>query len=257
MAPGKPAISVEHLTKRFGKLLAVDDLTLQVMPGEIFGLLGSNGAGKTTTLKVLSGLLRPDGGRVEVAGIDVLLNPVGAKGRIGFLPEAPALYDQLSGKEFLEMIGTLRNIAPKSLDERIGRLLETMELTASRDQNVGTYSRGMRQKLAFASAIIHEPQILILDEPLSGLDPRFGKLFKTWIREHARAGKAVLMSTHVTANAEQMCDRVAVMDKGRLLASGTVPDVLASAGAKSLEDAFVTLVGGNRWPRSPSSPPTR
>ena len=253
----RPAISVEHLTKRFGKLLAVDDLSLEVAQGEIFGILGSNGAGKTTTLKVLCGLLRPDGGRVEVAGIDVLQDPVEAKGRIGFLPEAPALYDQLSGKEFLEMIGTLRGIAPKRLDEKIDRLLETMELTASRDQNVGTYSRGMRQKLAFASAIIHEPAILILDEPLSGLDPRFGKLFKSWIREHAEAGRSVLMSTHVTANAEQMCDRVAIMDKGRLISSGKVAEVMASAGAKSLEDAFVTLVGGNRWPRSPSSPPTR
>jgi ABC-2 type transport system ATP-binding protein len=253
----RPAIAVEHLTKRFGKLMAVDDLSLEVGQGEIYGILGSNGAGKTTTLKVLCGLLRPDSGRVEVAGIDVLEDPVQAKGKIGFLPEAPALYDQLSGKEFLEMIGTLRGIETKRLDRRINQLLETMELTASMDRNVGTYSRGMRQKLAFASAVIHEPDILILDEPLSGLDPRYGKLFKTWIREHAAAGRSVLMSTHVTANAEQMCDKVAVMDKGKLLASGTVRDVLASAEALSLEDAFVTLVGGNRWPRSPSSPPTR
>jgi len=257
MEPRRPAIMVEHLSKRFGKVLAVDDLSLEVADGEIFGILGSNGAGKTTTLKVLCGLLRPDGGRVEVAGIDVLQNPVEAKGKIGFLPEAPALYDQLSGKEFLEMIGTLRGIEPGRLGKRIDDLLESMELTASRDRNVGTYSRGMRQKLAFASAIIHEPGILILDEPLSGLDPRFGKLFKCWIKEHAMAGRSVLMSTHVTANAEQMCDKVAIMDKGRLLCSGKVADVMASAEARSLEDAFVTLVGGNRWPRSPSSQPTR
>jgi ABC-2 type transport system ATP-binding protein len=256
MAPNRPAIAVEHLTKRFGKVLAVDDLSLQVFPKEIFGILGSNGAGKTTTLKVICGLLRPDGGRVEVAGIDVLGNPSEAKGKMGFLPEAPALYDQLTGKEFLEMIGTLRGIGPKRLDERIRQLLETLELTPSRDRNVGTYSRGMRQKLAYASAVIHEPGILVLDEPLSGLDPRFGKIIKAWIREHAESGGSVLMSTHITANAEQMCNKVAVMDRGRLLASGSIENVMAFAKAKSLEDAFVALVGGKRWPRSPSLPQT-
>jgi len=245
----RQAISVEHLTKRFGKLLAVDDLSLEVFPGEIFGILGSNGAGKTTTLKVLTGLLRPDSGQVEVGGIDVLKAPSEAKGKMGFLPEAPALYDQLTGKEFLEMIGTLRGLEPKRLDERIRTLLETMELLDFRDRNIGTYSRGMRQKLAFSSAIIHEPKILVLDEPLSGLDPRFGKLFKSWIRDLAAAGGAVLMSTHVTANAEQMCNKVAVMDKGRVLASGAVRDVLDSVGARSLEDAFVALMGGSRSAR--------
>lgn len=257
MPGGRPAIMVEHLTKRFGKLLAVEDLSIEVGWGQIFGILGSNGAGKTTTLKVLVGLLRPDTGRVEIDGMDVLKDPVGAKARIGFLPEAPALYDQLSGKEFLEMIGTLRGMEPDRLDARIAQLLDMMELTVSQDRNVGTYSRGMRQKLAFASAIIHEPGILILDEPLSGLDPRFGKLFKEWIREHADSGKSVLMSTHVTANAEQMCDRVAVMDRGRLVGAGTVKEVLASVQAGTLEDAFVALVGGKAWPRSRSSPRTR
>jgi ABC-type multidrug transport system ATPase subunit len=249
MTPRGQAITVEHLTKRFGMLLAVDDLSLEVNQGEIFGILGSNGAGKTTTLKVLTGLLRPDAGQVEVGGVDVLKSPSEAKGKMGFLPEAPALYDQLTGKEFLEMIGTLRGMEPGRLDQRINSLLDTMELADFGDRNVGTYSRGMRQKLAFASAIIHEPGILILDEPLSGLDPRFGKLFKSWIRDHADGGGAVLMSTHVTANAEQMCDRVAVMDKGRVLTSGAVKDVLALAGARSLEDAFVALVGGSRSAR--------
>jgi len=256
MAGTGPAIAVEHLTKRFGKLVAVDDLSLRVMPGEIFGILGSNGAGKSTALKVVCGLLRPDRGTVEVAGIDVLRDPVAAKAHIGFLPEAPALYDQLSGKEFLEMIGTLRGMEPERLNRRIRELLEVMELAGSASRNVGTYSRGMRQKLAFASAIIHSPQILVLDEPLSGLDPRFGKLFKLWIREHAGKANAVLMSTHVTANAEQMCDKIIVLDKGRLVAGGSVKEVLQAAGAPNLEDAFVTLVGGKKWAHLPSTPQT-
>jgi ABC-2 type transport system ATP-binding protein len=254
--PG-PAIRIEHLTKRFGRLVAVDDLSLEVGRGQIFGLLGSNGAGKTTTLKVLTGLLRPDRGSVRIDGVDVLRDPVEAKRRIGFLPEAPALYDQLTAREFLEMIGTLRGMEPSNLDRRIGGLLDMMELADFADTNIGTFSRGMRQKLAFSSAVLHEPAILVLDEPLSGLDPRFGKLFKTWIREHSAKGGSVLMSTHVTSNAEEMCDRVAVIDRGRALASGPVKEVLEAARARTLEDAFVALVGGSRWPRSPSSPPTR
>jgi ABC-2 type transport system ATP-binding protein len=234
----------------------VDDLSLEVGRGQIFGLLGSNGAGKTTALKVLTGLLRPDRGNVHIDGVDVLRNPVEAKRRIGFLPEAPALYDQLSAREFLEMIGTLRGLPQARLDRRIAELLDMMELSDFSDQNIGTFSRGMRQKLAFSSAVLHEPGILVLDEPLSGLDPRFGKLFKNWIREHSAKGGSVLMSTHVTSNAEEMCDRVAIIDRGRALASGLVKEVLGAAGAGTLEDAFVALVGGSRWPRSPSFPPT-
>jgi len=252
-----PAISVGHLTKRFGGLVAVDDLSFDVGRGQIFGLLGSNGAGKTTTLKVLTGLLRPDSGRVRIDGVDVLRRPVEAKRRIGFLPEAPALYDQLTAREFLEMIGTLRSMEQARLDARIGELLEMMELSEFAKSNVGTFSRGMRQKLAFASAVLHSPAILVLDEPLSGLDPRFGKLFKDWIRGHAGGGGSVLMSTHVTSNAEEMCDRVAVIDRGRVLAAGPVRGVLEASGTKTLEDAFVALVGGSRWPRSPSSQRTR
>ena len=251
-----PAIGVAHLTKRFGSLLAVDDLSFEVERGQLFGLLGSNGAGKTTALKVLTGLLRPDQGSVTVDGVDVLRRPVEAKRRIGFLPEAPALYDLLTAKEFLEMIGTLRGMSPGKLDRRTDELLEMMELSEFAKNNIGTYSRGMRQKLAFASAVIHEPKILILDEPLSGLDPRFGKLFKGWIKDLTGSGGSVLMSTHVTGNAEELCDRVAIIDRGKVLATGTVREVLSAAGAQTLEDAFVTLVGGNRWQRSPSLPPT-
>jgi ABC-type multidrug transport system ATPase subunit len=255
--PPEPAIRVEHLTKRFGSLVAVDDLSFEVGRGQIFGLLGSNGAGKTTTLKVLTGLLRPDRGTARVDGVDVLRRPVEAKRRIGFLPEAPALYDQLTAREFLEMIGTLRGMEPGRLDKRIGELLDMMELSDFSQNNIGTFSRGMRQKLAFASAVVHEPRILILDEPLSGLDPRFGKFFKGWIREHSKNGGSVLMSTHVTSNAEELCDRVAVIDRGRVLLAGSVDEVLEGSGTRTLEDAFVALVGGSRWQRSPSLPQTR
>lgn len=252
-----PAILVERLTKRFGSVTALTDVSFEVRRGEVFGLLGSNGAGKTTTLKMVCGLLRPDEGRVLVRGVDVARSPVEAKALLGYLPEAPALYDQLTGREFLEMVGTLRGMRPPLLHERIHELLEAMELEAFQWNNIGTYSRGMRQKLAFCAALIHDPAILVLDEPLSGLDPRFGKLFKMWIRERSGNGGAVLMSTHITTNAEELCDRVAVLDRGRVLASGTVSEVMEAAGAKTLEDAFVALVGGGRWARLPSSQRTR
>jgi ABC-type multidrug transport system ATPase subunit len=154
------------------------------------------------------------------------------------------------------MIGTLRGMEQAPLDRRIGELLEMMELSDFSQNNIGTFSRGMRQKLAFSSAVMHEPGILILDEPLSGLDPRFGKFFKNWIREHSKNGGSVLMSTHVTSNAEELCDRVAVVDRGKVLSAGSVKEVLEASGTKTLEDAFVALVGGSRWQRSPSLPQT-
>ncbi|MGQ9582372.1 MAG: ABC transporter ATP-binding protein [Thermoplasmatota archaeon] len=248
-----PAVLVEGLTKRFGAVTALSDVSFEVRRGEVFGVLGSNGAGKSTALKTVCGLLRPDRGRVVVAGVDALRDPVEAKRRIGFLPEAPALYDQLTGREFLEMLGTLRGMRPPELDERVGKLLEAMELEAFQDCNIGTYSRGMRQKLALSSAILHDPEVLVLDEPLSGLDPRFAKLIKGWLRERAEDGGSVLMSTHVTSSAEELCDRVAVLDRGRVLVTGAVAEVLEAAGAGNLEDAFVAIVGGRRWVRSPFS----
>ncbi len=258
-----PAVLVEGLTKRFGPVTALSGVSFEVRRGEVFGILGSNGAGKSTTLKTICGLLRPDAGRVVVAGVDVVRSPVEAKRRVGFLPELGRVIGSQSrehreraepaDREFLEMLGTLRGMRAPLLDERVRELLEAMELEAFQDCNIGTYSRGMRQKLAFSSAILHNPEVLVLDEPLSGLDPRYAKLIKSWLRERARDGGSVLMSTHVTSSAEELCDRVAVLDRGRILANGSVSEVLEAAGARNLEDAFVSLVGGGRWASSPFS----
>jgi len=247
------AILIANLTKRFGSLKAVDDISFSIEEGEVFGILGSNGAGKTTTLKIICGLLKPDLGSVRVAGIDALRDPVGAKRVVGYLPEAPALYDLLTGREFLEMIGTLRGMKGIALKKRIDELLDILELASFQNKNVGTYSRGMRQKLAFSASVMHDPAILILDEPLTGLDPRFGKLFKEWIKDHAKDGNTVLLSTHVTSTAEEICDRIGIIHGGKLLKLGSVKEVLEASGTGNLEDAFVALVGGKEWRRLPST----
>jgi len=247
------AILIANLTKRFGSLKAVDDISFSIEEGEVFGILGSNGAGKTTTLKIICGLLKPDLGSVRVAGIDALRDPVGAKRVVGYLPEAPALYDLLTGREFLEMIGTLRGMKGIALKKRIDELLDILELASFQNKNVGTYSRGMRQKLAFSASVMHDPAILILDEPLPGLDPRFGKLFKEWIKDHAKDGNTVLLSTHVTSTAEEICDRIGIIHGGKLLKLGSVKEVLEASGTGNLEDAFVALVGGKEWRRLPST----
>jgi ABC-2 type transport system ATP-binding protein len=235
-------LETRNLVKTFGKVVAVNDVSFSVHRGEIFGLLGTNGAGKTTTMKIFSCLLRPTSGQAFVDGLDVVQSQLEVKKRLGYLPETPALYEKLTGREFLLMLGSLRSMPENELAKRVEEFSRTLELREALDMEIGTYSKGMRQRIAFASAVLHRPPVLILDEPTSGLDPRFAKLVKGWIRDYARAGNTVLMSTHVTEIAESLCDRVAIIHDGKILKLDAPPGLCMTLGVKTLEDAFVKLV---------------
>jgi ABC-type multidrug transport system ATPase subunit len=235
-------LATSNLSKAFGRVVAVDGLTFEVKKGEIFGLLGTNGAGKTTTMKIFATLLKPTSGTALVDGLDVTAQPMEVKRRLGYLPEMPSLFEKLTGREFLFMMGTLRRMPEESLQKGVDEFSRRLELGESLDMEIGTYSKGMRQRVAFASALLHRPPILILDEPTSGLDPRYSKMVKGWIREYAQGGGTVLMSTHVTEIAESLCDRVAVVSKGRIAGMDAPAALCKGLGVANLEDAFVSLV---------------
>lgn len=235
-------LETRGLTKIFGTVVAVDKLSIKVEKGEIFGLLGTNGAGKTTTMKILACLLKPTYGTALVDGMDVTNAPLDVKARIGYLPEMPSLYEKLTGREFLMMVGTLRNMPDEVLESRVTEFTRSLELHEQLDMEIGTYSKGMRQRIAFASSVLHRPPVLILDEPTSGLDPRFAKIVKGWIKAYVANGNTILMSTHVTEIAAGLCDRIAIVHNGRIVGEGS-PDALArNVGVETLEDAFVKLV---------------
>ncbi|MCK4757135.1 MAG: ABC transporter ATP-binding protein [Thermoplasmata archaeon] len=239
-------LEIIHLTKVFGTVKAVDNLSFKVEKGEIYGLLGTNGAGKTTTMKILACLLKPTSGRALVNGADVVEKPLEVKSQIGYLPEMPSLFEKLTGREFLFMLGTLRKMPEELLDRRVGKFADVLELDEALDMELGIYSKGMRQRISFASAILHEPPILILDEPTSGLDPRFARLVKKWIKDYVGNGNLVLMSTHVTEIAESLCHRVAIIHDGKIVGEGTPSQLSEAAGMGNLEDTFVKLVDAGR-----------
>jgi ABC-2 type transport system ATP-binding protein len=241
------AVAAWHLEKEFGDVLALDDVSFFVKKGEVFGLLGSNGAGKTTALKIFAGLIRPNSGEAYVAGKRVKGNELFVKASIGYLPETPTLYETMTGYELLDLIATLRKMGEKEKEKRIAHLAEVLELEKAMDKQLGTYSKGMRQKMAFATAVIHKPKILLLDEPTAGLDPRFAKLFKSWIRDFGKSGTTVVMSTHLTLIAEEICDRIAIISSGKILAVGTVDELKQTYDVQTLEDVFVKVVGGKDW----------
>ena len=236
-------LSARGIVKRYGALLAVDGISLEVAQGEVFGLLGSNGAGKTTLMKIFATLLRPDAGSARVAGIEVSDDPLAVRARIGFVPESPALYDKLTGREFLQLIAQLRGMPAKRAEQGIAEMASLLRMDEELERECDGLSRGMKQKVALASAMFHRPPVLILDEPTNGLDPRFAKILKEWLRGYARSGHTVLLSTHVTQVAESLCDRIAIVHQGRVAAEGRVPDVVSGADAGSLEDAFSVIVG--------------
>lgn len=234
------------LTKRFGSLAAVRDLNLIVEPGELFGFLGPNGAGKTTTVRMLVGLLQPTAGTAVVAGHDVLEEPLAVKRAVGYLAEVPHLYEKLTGLEFLRFVGGLYGLADDEGDERAERLLALFDLTDKRDQLVQSYSRGMRQKLGLSAALIHEPRVLLLDEPLAGFDPRSAARAKEVLRELCQRGVTVLMCTHVLEIAERMCDRIGILDGGVLIAVGSIDELRVQARSTdgaTLEELFLRLTG--------------
>lgn len=236
-----PAVRVEGLVKRFGNTLAVDGLTMWVPRGSLFGFVGPNGAGKTTTLSMVTGLLRPDAGRVEVLGRDVWADPPAAKALMGVLPDGLRTFDRLSGRELLRFCGLLRRLDEAVVVERTNSLLEALDLTGAADTLVCDYSAGMTKKIGLACALIADPELLVLDEPLESVDPVSGQTIRAILRRFVDGGGTVVMSSHVMELVESMCDSVGVIAHGRLHAIGTVADV---CGGMSLQDRFVQLVGG-------------
>ena len=236
-------LRLEGLSKRFGKFVAVDNISLEVNPGEIFGFLGPNGAGKTTTLKMIAGLWRPSSGNIYVNGIDLSVDPVGAKRLLGYIPERPFLYQKLTGKEFLTFICAAYGIRGSEGEGRIEELLELFELTHFADELIESYSHGMKQRLVIAAALLHQPQLLIIDEPMVGLDPKGAQLIKNLLQQQAQQGMAIFMSTHTLYLAQELCHRIAIIHKGALVALGTMQELreMATSQDSQLEAIFLKL----------------
>jgi ABC-2 type transport system ATP-binding protein len=238
-------IETHSLTKRYGEKLAVDEVSFDVHRGEVFGFLGPNGAGKTTTIKMIVGLLQPTSGSVKVDGFDVQSQPVQAKAASGFVPDTPNLYPKLSGRELLHFVGDLYEVPRSKVNERSEELLRLFDLIQAADDTIDSYSHGMKQKIAMASALIHDPHVLVLDEPTVGLDPKSARLIKDMLRQMADRGAAIFLSTHILEIAERMCDRIGIINQGRLIAVGSMAELrLMGKGESSLEDIFLTLTGG-------------
>ena len=235
-------IRTEGLTKRFGDTLALAGLDLEVGAGEFFCVLGPNGAGKTTTIKLLVGLLRPDAGRALVGGHDIQREPLAAKRLLGYVPDQPYLYERLTGREFLRLVAGLYGLDGDGVDARIAGVLEAFDVADVADGLIGDLSHGMRQKLSFAATFLHEPRVVVVDEPWVGLDPRSIRNVKDRLRAGTRAGLTVFMSTHTLSIAEEIADRVGIIHRGRLLFTGTVAEVKALASRPgTLEDVFLEL----------------
>jgi ABC-2 type transport system ATP-binding protein len=239
-------IKITNLTKRYGSFTAVDQLSLDIPAGTLFGFLGPNGAGKTTTLRMIAGILRPTSGTVEIAGEDVERNPLAAKSRLGYIPDRPFVYDKLTGAEFLRFTAALFGNEGPAVEARINELLDLFELAPWKDELTESYSHGMRQKLIISSALVHRPEVIVVDEPMVGLDPKSGRLLKDLFRRFVERGGTVLMSTHTLEIAEGMCDRIAIVRGGKLIACGTMAELREqhAAGDATLEELFLKLTGG-------------
>jgi len=236
-------IRTERLSKSYGTKVAVDQLDLQVEPGEILGFLGPNGAGKSTTVKVLTGLIRPDSGRASICGFDVVTQPLDVKKRLGYVPETPALYDSLTADEYLEFVSCLHHLDPRTATTRRGELLELFGLSAHAHQRLTEFSKGMRQKVVIAAGLIHRPEALILDEPLDGLDANAAMVVKELLKKLAAQGKTIMFSSHILDVVERMCTRIVIINNGKFVTSGTAAEIRAREQAATLEDAFSTLTG--------------
>jgi ABC-2 type transport system ATP-binding protein len=239
------AVELKGVVKRYSEILAVDNIDLIVKPGEIFGLLGPNGSGKSTTLKMLLGLVQPDAGSVNVLGIPVQKEAVVVKRLVGYVPESPRLYEFLTGIEYLDFIGDVYGINTEEKRARINEYLKALELEGREGDMISSYSGGMKQKVALISAFLHRPKLLILDEPLSGLDPRSARIVKDLFHELKAQGVTTLLSTHVLEIAQALCDRIAIMYRGKILALGTMDELRqrASMPSSGLEDIFLKLTG--------------
>jgi len=236
------ALALRGLTKRFGEKVAVDAIDLDVPAGSFFGLVGPNGAGKTTTLSMITGLLRPDAGRVFVAGVDVWLDPVSAKARMGVLPDGLRLFERLSGAELLNYLGRLRGFPVEVVTHRATELLDVLDLADAGNKLVADYSTGMRKKITLAAALLHSPPLLLLDEPLEAVDPVSARVIRGVLANYCSSGGTVIFSSHVMALVEELCSHLAVMSDGRIVAAGELSAVRGDA--QSLDDAFFHLIGG-------------
>ena len=239
-----PALDIEQLSKRFGDTVAIDKLNLKIPRGELHALLGPNGAGKTTTLRVVAGLLRADSGSVRIMGHDIAKDATAAKRVLAFLPDDPLLYDKLNPVEYLEFVAGLWNVDAGEAASRATALLQWLDLYPRRSERIEAYSRGMRQKLALAGALIHDPDVMILDEPLTGLDAAAARQVKDLLVERARSGKTVILTTHILEVAERLAERISIIDRGRVIADGSLEDLRGQAhrgGAATLEDVFLEL----------------
>ncbi|MCB5909793.1 ABC transporter ATP-binding protein [Streptomyces sp. SF28] len=239
-----PAVRIQGLTKRFGTQVAVAGIDLTLPAGRFIGLVGPNGAGKTTTLSMVTGLLRPDSGQVEIGGHDVWQDPVAVKSRIGVLPEGLRLFERLSGRELLSYIGRLRGLPGDEVDKRAAQLLDVLDLSGSQNKLVVDYSTGMRKKIGLAAALLHNPEILFLDEPFEGVDPVSAQTIRGVLERYTASGATVIFSSHVMELVESLCDWVAVIAAGRIRAQGTLAEVRGDA--PSLQEAFLELVGAGR-----------
>jgi ABC-2 type transport system ATP-binding protein len=239
-AMGEPAIEVRGLRKSFGEKEAVAGIDLEIAAGSLAGLVGPNGAGKTTSLSMMTGLLRPDTGRVVINGLDVWADPVAAKAVIGVVPAEARLFERLSGEETLEYAGRLRGLSVAEARSRTAQLLDVLDLTADAKRLVADYSTGMRKKATLGCALIHNPSVLFLDEPLEGVDPISADMIRRLLTRFVASGSTVLFSSHVMELVEQVCDHVSIIDKGKIVITGTTDEV---RGGKTLQQAFIDLVG--------------
>ena len=236
-----PALAIRGLVRRYGAFTAVDGLDLVVPPGAIVGFLGPNGAGKTTTLRCCAGLIRPHAGTIAIAGHASDREPLAARAALGFVPDRPFLYERLTGIEFLEFVAALYDVPPASARTRVEDLIAQLELDTAAGDRIETYSLGMRQKIAVAAALLHDPRLLLLDEPLTGLDPRGARALKDLLRARASHGVGVLVSTHLLDVAERLCDQVVILDRGRARAAGTLAALRGGDQDATLEDVFLAL----------------
>jgi ABC-2 type transport system ATP-binding protein len=242
-APGADAVSLTGVRRTFGASVAVDRMDLHVRPGELYALLGPNGAGKTTTLRMIAGLLQPDAGSIRIFGIDALADPIAAKRITAWLPDEPMLYDKLTPLEYLELVAGLWRVPPAHAERQAAELIDILDLGPHRHQRCEGFSRGMKQKVALAGALIHDPRLIMLDEPLTGIDAAIARQVKELLTARVRAGATIILTTHILEVAERLADRIGIVHRGRLAVEGTLAELkdAAGRGSSTLEDVFLSL----------------